>query len=216
MRMNLPHVVDFRNLFAIVFSLCTALPYCGKISEVNQARQILTCCMGIRFCAKLLENRKSQSKNLWRKWSWFRSAVRRLPFYFLRSKDAVDILFRKKKTNEVYFATLNLLEFCAGRSSIGGQDGARTRGSIEKLLTRSSKTSYGTKSLVSSGPHFFSVPDSVDDILCSRMSFGTLPTAFILSFPAFHFTPTRYSKSSHDLLFWRFSPFHCSINRKRQ
>ena len=154
--------------------------------------------MGIRFCAKLLENRKSQSKNLWRKWSWFRSAVRRLPFYFLRSKDAVDILFRKKKTNEVYFATLNLLEFCAGRSSIGGQDGARTRGSIEKLLTRSSKTSYGTKSLVSSGPHFFSVPDSVDDILCSRMSFGTLPTAFILSFPAFHFTPTRYSKSSHD------------------
>ena len=151
MRMNLPHLVDFRNLFAIVFSLCTALPFCRKISEVNQARWILTCRMGIWFCAKLLENRKSQSRNVWRKRSWFRSAVRRLPFYFLWSKDAVYIPYRRTKTNEVYFATLNLLEFYAGRSSIGGQVGARTGGSIVKLLTRSSKTSNGKKSLVFSG-----------------------------------------------------------------
>ena len=45
-------------------------------------------------------------------------------------------------------------------------------GSIVKLLTRSSKTSNDTKSLVFSGSHFVSVPDSVDDILCRRMSFG--------------------------------------------
>ena len=42
------------------------------------------------------------------------------------------------------------------------------------------------------------MPDAVDDILCSIMSFWTLPTAFLLSFPAFRFTPTRFSNSSHD------------------
>ena len=62
--------------------------------------------MGIWFCAKLLENRNSQSRNVWRKRSWFRSAVRTLPFYFLWSKDAIDIPYRRTKTNEVYFATL--------------------------------------------------------------------------------------------------------------
>ena len=38
--------------------------------------------------------------------------------------------------------SLNLLKFCAGRSSIGGKDGARTRGNIVKRLTRSSKSSH--------------------------------------------------------------------------
>ena len=48
-RENLPRMVVLRNLFAIiiVFSHSTALPFLGKISEGNQARYILECCMGI-------------------------------------------------------------------------------------------------------------------------------------------------------------------------
>ena len=37
-REKLPRLVALRNLFAIVFSHSTALPYFGKISEGNQAR----------------------------------------------------------------------------------------------------------------------------------------------------------------------------------
>ena len=46
-RENLPRLVALRNLFAIVFSFSTTLPYFGEISEANQARQIPACCMGI-------------------------------------------------------------------------------------------------------------------------------------------------------------------------
>ena len=44
-----PRLVVLRNLFAIiiVFSRSTALLFLGKISEGNQARYILECCMGI-------------------------------------------------------------------------------------------------------------------------------------------------------------------------
>ena len=47
-----------------------------------------------------------------------------------------------RKRMKYTLRSLNLLKFCAGRSSIGGKDGARTRGNIVKRLTRSSKSSH--------------------------------------------------------------------------
>ena len=134
----------------------------------------------------------------------FRVLSRSKGWRFLGTEYAISIFFWLEKSDEQYFATLNLFELSTRRTLLRCENIARSsrsgvtsfRASFMFYKRSSSNSSNGSKSVVSDGSYFLKRPDAAATFIRRGYhweQFALLPFCF--------FMLTGFSKSSRDSFF---------------
>lgn len=134
----------------------------------------------------------------------FRVLSRSKGWRFLGTKYAISIFFWIEKSDEQYFATLNLFELSARRTLLRCENIARStrsgvtsfRASFMFYKRSSSNSSNGPKSVVSNGSYFLKRPDAAATFI--RRGYHWEQFALL---PSYFFMLTGFSKSSRDSSF---------------
>ena len=133
----------------------------------------------------------------------FRVLSRSKGWRFLGTEYAISIFFWLEKSDEQYFATLNLFELSTRRTLLRCENIARSsrsgvtsfRASFMFYKRSSSNSSNGSKSVVSDDSYFLKRPDAAATFIRRGYhweQFALLPFCFML---------TGFSKSSRDSFF---------------
>ena len=134
----------------------------------------------------------------------FRVLSRSKGWRFLGTKYAISIFFWIEKSDEQYFATLNLFELSTRRTLLRCENIARStrsgvtsfRASFMFYKRSSSNSSNGSKSVVSNGSYFLKRPDAAATFI--RRGYHWEQFALLSSY---FFMLTGFSKSSRDSFF---------------
>ena len=134
----------------------------------------------------------------------FRVLSRSKGWRFLGTKYAISIFFWIEKSDEQYFATLNLFELSARRTLLRCENIARStrsgvtsfRASFMFYKRSSSNSSNGPKSVLSNGSYFLKRPDAAATFI--RRGYHWEQFALL---PSYFFMLTGFSKSSQDYFF---------------
>lgn len=134
----------------------------------------------------------------------FRVLSRSKGWRFLGTKYAISIFFWIEKSDEQYFATLNLFELSTRRTLLRCENIARStrsgvtsfRASFMFYKQSSSNSSNGPKSVLSNGSYFLKRPDAAATFIRR----GYHWEQFVL-LPSYFFMLTGFSKSSQDSFF---------------
>ena len=134
----------------------------------------------------------------------FRVLSRSKGWRFLGTKYAISIFFWLEKSDEQYFATLNLFELSTRRTLLRCENIARSsrsgvtsfRASFMFYKRSSSNSSNGSKSVVSNGSYFLKRPDAAATFI--RRGYHWEQFALLSSY---FFMLTGFSKSSRDSFF---------------
>lgn len=134
----------------------------------------------------------------------FRVLSRSKGWRFLGTKYAISIFFWIEKSDEQYFATLNLFELSTRRTLLRCENIARStrsgvtsfRASFMFYKQSSSNSSNGPKSVLSNGSYFLKRPDAAATFI--RRGYHWEQFALL---PSYFFMLTGFSKSSQDSFF---------------
>lgn len=134
----------------------------------------------------------------------FRVLSRSKGWRFLGTKYAISIFFWIEKSDEQYFATLNLFELSTRRTLLRCENIARStrsgvtsfRASFMFYRQSSSNSSNGPKSVLSNGSYFLKRPDAAATFI--RRGYHWEQFALL---PSYFFMLTGFSKSSQDSFF---------------
>ena len=134
----------------------------------------------------------------------FRVLSRSKGWRFLGTKYAISIFFWIEKSDEQYFATLNLFELSTRRTLLRCENIARsTRSGVTSFgasfmfyKQSSSNSSNGPKSVLSNGSYFLKRPDAAATFI--RRGYHWEQFALL---PSYFFMLAGFSKSSQDSFF---------------
>ena len=134
----------------------------------------------------------------------FRVLSRSKGWRFLGTKYAISIFFWIEKSDEQYFATLNLFELSTRRTLLRCENIARStrsgvtsfRASFMFYKQSSSNSSNGPKSVLSNGSYFLKRPDAAATFI--RRGYHWEQFALL---PSYFFMLAGFSKSSQDSFF---------------
>lgn len=134
----------------------------------------------------------------------FRVLSRSKGWRFLGTKYAISIFFWIEKSDEQYFATLNLFELSTRRTLLRCENIARStrsgvtsfRASFMFCKRSSSNSSNGPKSVLSNGSYFLKRPDAAATFI--RRGYHWEQFALL---PSYFFMLAGFSKSSQDSFF---------------
>ena len=134
----------------------------------------------------------------------FRVLSRSKGWRFLGTKYAISIFLWIEKSDEQYFATLNLFELSTRRTLLRCENIARStrsgvtsfRASFMFYKRSSSNSSNGPKSVVSNGSYFLKRPDAAATFI--RRGYHWEQFALL---PSYFFMLTGFSKSFQDSFF---------------
>ena len=140
----------------------------------------------------------------------FRVLSRSKGWRFLGTKYAISIFFWIEKSDEQYFATLNLFELSTRRTLLRCENIARStrsgvtsfRASFMFYKQSSSNSSNGPKSVLSNGSYFLQRPDAAATFI--RRGYHWEQFALLSSY---FFMLAGFSKSSRDSFFVEHLPF---------